>query len=222
MHRVTHLKILVTAQASEAIVREIPDCDHCEAVMRFDCAEAEVASMISRDIDEVVKNVIMEITKSPLSRIDRKFLKGLEAHDELIWSELQKELKEYGMQADMIYAGQRRSFITSWIAVTLGHSINSDPDDDNRSGLESSDSDVAEAELAESVEGSEADVTIIDSEKQAEPVERSRRQSTVQKADDISEKTVSTQERPVRRTPNFRQPRASARQGKKEEPRSVA
>ncbi|CVK98821.1 uncharacterized protein FMAN_08418 [Fusarium mangiferae] len=205
VHRVTHLKILVTAQASETISRKIPRCDHCNPVMRLDCTEADVASMITRDVEEVIKNALVKITTSPLSRIDAKFVQSLQAGDESVWSELQNELGEYGLQADMISTDQRRSLITNLITAMVGYDINNDSEDKRESEPEPLNSDGAEAE-AEVTEGSGAsgpNVATTGTKKQVEPIKPMRRPSIVSNTQEGWEKAARTEQGP-RRTPTFR------------------
>jgi hypothetical protein len=135
--------------------------------------------MISRDSEEVVKNIIVKITTSPLSRIDRKFVQSLRANDESVWSDLQNELGEYGLQADMVSTDQRRSLITTLLTVTLGNGINDDPEDNSGSELEPINSDGAEAH-AEVTEGSGVsgpNVATTDTKRHVEPLEPTKRPS---------------------------------------------
>ncbi|KAG4262307.1 hypothetical protein FPRO04_12844 [Fusarium proliferatum] len=221
-HRLTHLKILVTAQASETISRRIPRCDHCNPVMRLDCTEADVASMISRDVEEVIKNALVKITTSPLSRIDAKFVQSLQAGDESVWSKLQDELREYGLQADMVSTDQRRSLITNLITTMVGYDINSDSEDNLESEPEpiNSDGSEAQAEVTGSPEVSGPNVAITDTKRQAEPIKPIRRPSIVSITQEGWEKAARTEQGP-RRTPTFRLQRAGDLQDAEEQRRSA-
>lgn len=190
--------------------------------MRLDCAGADVASMISRDVEEVIKNALVKITTSPLSRIDAKFVQSLQAGGESVWSELQDELREYGLLADMISTAQRRSLITNLITTMVGYDVNSESEDNRESEPEpiNSDGSEAQAEVTGIPGASGPNVAITDTKRQIEPIKPIRRPLIVSNTHEGWEKAARTEQGP-RRTPTFRLQTAGDLQDAEEQRRSV-
>ncbi|CZR54131.1 uncharacterized protein PAC_04014 [Phialocephala subalpina] len=111
VHSVTHLKFLITCRPSEEL-DEIQNirCEHCTSIQQVSCEDA--ANQISRDINEVIKTLIYNLSAAGiLQKFKPNFAHLLQDNDVPTW---QSPLRRKGITEAMVET--HKDSIITWIA----------------------------------------------------------------------------------------------------------
>jgi hypothetical protein len=121
VHSVTHLKFFITARPSEEL-DEIQNirCEHCTSIQQVACEDA--ANQISRDIDEVIKTLIYNLSDAGiLLKFRTNFAKLLQDYDVPTWEYLRTRLRRKGITTAMIE--KHVDSIITWVAKATNTDI---------------------------------------------------------------------------------------------------